>query len=41
MRKAVFIDIHKQLDIMEDCKNFLKKKKKLEPYMFKFEKNGK
>lgn len=39
MCKDVFIDRHKQLDVVEDCKNFLKKIEELKLYMFEFEKN--
>ena len=38
--KDIFIDGYKQLDVVEDCKNFLKKMEKLKPYMVKFEENG-
>ena len=38
--KDVFIDGHKRLNIIEDCKNFLKKIKELKLYMVEFEKDG-
>lgn len=40
MRKDVFIDRHEQSNIVEDCKNFLRKIKKLELYIIEFGENG-
>lgn len=34
------MDKHEWFDIVEDCANFLKKMKKLKPYMVEFDKNG-
>lgn len=39
MRKDEFIDGHEQLDVVKDCKNFLRKMEELKPYMVKFEEN--
>ena len=36
----MFIDGHEWSDIIEDCKNFLKKIEKLKPYMVEFEEDG-
>lgn len=40
MHKDIFTDGHKQSDIVEDCKNFLKKIKELKPYMIEFEEDS-
>ncbi len=40
MRKDIFIDGHKQSDIIEDCKNFLTKIEELKPYMVEFEEDN-
>lgn len=40
MRKDVFVDRYKQTDVVEDCKNFLKKIEELKPYMVEFYENG-
>ena len=36
----MFINRHKQSNIVEDYLNFLKKIEKLKPYIIKFNKNG-
>lgn len=36
----MFIDEHKQLNVVKDYRNFLKKIEKLKPYMIKFEENS-
>lgn len=36
----MFIDGHERSNIVEDCKEFIKKIEKLKPYMVKFEKDG-
>ena len=38
--KDIFIDGYKQSNVIEDCKNFLKKMEKFKPYIVKFEENG-
>ena len=40
VRKDVFINGHKRSDVVEDCKNFLKKMEELKPYMVEFEEDG-
>lgn len=40
MGKDEFIDGHKQLDIIEDSKNFLKKIEEFKLYIVEFEANG-
>lgn len=40
VRKDVFIDGHEQSDVVEDCKNFLRKMEELKPYTVEFEENG-
>lgn len=37
--KNLFIDKHKHLDVIEDCVNYLKFMKDLNPYMVEFEEN--
>ena len=39
IRKDIFVDGHKRLDIMEDWKNFLQKMEELKPYIVEFDKN--
>ena len=41
MRKDVFIDGHKRLDVVEDRNNFLTKIEDLKLYMVEFEEDGK
>ena len=36
----MFINGHKRLDVIEDCKHFLKIIKELEPYFVEFDKTG-
>lgn len=38
--KDIFVDGHEQSDVSEDCKNFLKKTKKLKPYKVNFDKDS-
>lgn len=38
--KDVFMNKHKQLNIIEDSKNFFKKMKELKPYIVEFEKDN-
>lgn len=40
MRKDVFIDGHERSDVLEDCKNFLRRIEELKSYMVEFEKDG-
>ena len=40
LRKDVFIDKHKQSDVIEDRKNFLYKMEELNRYIVKFDKNS-
>lgn len=39
VHKDVFINRHKQPDVIEDCKVFLEKLEELKPYMVEFNKN--
>lgn len=39
IRKDIFVDGHKRLDIMENWKNFLQKMEELKPYIVEFDKN--
>ena len=39
--KDVFVDEHKQSDIVKDHINFLRKMEELKPYIVKFDENGK
>ena len=39
MNKDIFTDGHEQLDIIEDCKNFLKKMKEFKSYIVEFKEN--
>ena len=38
--KDEFINGYKRLDVIKDCKNFLKKIKELKPYIVEFEEDG-
>lgn len=40
MKKDVFVDKHKQSDIVENWEQFLKIMKKLEPYLVKFKEDS-
>ena len=39
IKKSVFIDKHKRPNIVQDCENFLKVMKNLEPYFVEFNKD--
>lgn len=41
VHKNAFVDRHEQLDIVKDCKNFLKKMKELQSYLIIFKENKK
>lgn len=41
MRKNVFIDRYKRLNVIKDRNNFLRKMEDLKPYMIKFKKDDK
>lgn len=40
VQKNIFVNRHKRLDIVKDCKNVLQKIKKLKPYIIEFKRNN-
>lgn len=40
VRKDIFVDQHKQLDVVEDCINFLRKMEELKLYMIEFKEDS-
>lgn len=40
VKKNIFVDGHKQLDVVKDRKRFLKKIEKLKPYLVEFNEDG-
>lgn len=40
VKKDVFIDKHERPDVIQDCENFLKVMKELEPYLVEFNEDG-
>lgn len=40
VRKDIFVDQYKQLDVVEDCVNFLKKMEELKLYMIEFKEDS-
>ena len=40
VHKDVFIDGHERSDVVEDCKNFLRRMEEFKLYMIEFEENG-
>ena len=40
VRKDVFVDRHERANVVEDCKNFLKRLEELKPYIVEFEEDG-